>query len=174
MPYHQSEPFNPHNQACVTFTHQQLASNLQQHMAYLTPVSPATQLRCAGVIEAIRISRAAYPNRLGHREFLQVPPQTSFRTHFNRPFIAKLTLFVPVPLACSASACCRRMPASIPPPRPVPVTPPPRPRRSCCRCSCLPPTRCPTTWARPRCAAPSPIHSSTHRLRAARPLHNAV
>lgn len=29
-----------------------------------------TQLRCAGVIEAIRISRTAYPNRLTHSEFL--------------------------------------------------------------------------------------------------------
>ncbi|CAM9539103.1 unnamed protein product, partial [Phaeothamnion confervicola] len=31
----------------------------------------AEQLRCAGVIEAIRISRAAYPNRMGHEEFLR-------------------------------------------------------------------------------------------------------
>ena len=30
-----------------------------------------SQLRCAGVIEAIRISRSAYPNRLAHEEFLQ-------------------------------------------------------------------------------------------------------
>mmetsp|Transcript_10394 Transcript_10394/g.15570 ORF Transcript_10394/g.15570 Transcript_10394/m.15570 type:complete len:1057 (+) Transcript_10394:2-3172(+) len=29
------------------------------------------QLRCAGVIEAIRISRAAYPNRIGHIEFMR-------------------------------------------------------------------------------------------------------
>ena len=28
------------------------------------------QLRCAGVIEAIRISRSQYPNRLPHNEFL--------------------------------------------------------------------------------------------------------
>ena len=28
------------------------------------------QLRCAGVIEAIRISRSAYPNRMTHMEFL--------------------------------------------------------------------------------------------------------
>jgi myosin-5 len=28
------------------------------------------QLRCAGVIEAIRISRAGYPNKLFHREFI--------------------------------------------------------------------------------------------------------
>ncbi|OQR97115.1 myosin [Thraustotheca clavata] len=38
-----------------------------------------SQLRCAGVIEAIRISRAAYPNRQTHEEFLSkfrlfVPP----------------------------------------------------------------------------------------------------
>ena len=29
------------------------------------------QLRCAGMIEAVRISRAAYPNRLRHEYFLQ-------------------------------------------------------------------------------------------------------
>lgn len=29
----------------------------------------AEQLRCAGVIEAIRISRAAYPNRMARKEF---------------------------------------------------------------------------------------------------------
>jgi myosin-5 len=29
------------------------------------------QLRCAGMIEAIRISRAAYPYRLTHEEFIQ-------------------------------------------------------------------------------------------------------
>jgi len=28
------------------------------------------QLRCAGVIEAIRISRAGFPNKVKHREFL--------------------------------------------------------------------------------------------------------
>ena len=27
------------------------------------------QLRCAGVIEAIRVARAGYPNKLGHSEF---------------------------------------------------------------------------------------------------------
>ncbi|CAN0483660.1 unnamed protein product, partial [Hapterophycus canaliculatus] len=29
----------------------------------------AEQLRCAGVVEAIRISRAAYPNRMAGTEF---------------------------------------------------------------------------------------------------------
>jgi myosin V len=29
------------------------------------------QLRCAGVIEAIRISRAAYPNRMPHLSFVR-------------------------------------------------------------------------------------------------------
>ncbi|CAN0386031.1 unnamed protein product, partial [Discosporangium mesarthrocarpum] len=31
----------------------------------------AGQLRCAGVVEAIRISRAAYPNRMTQKEFIQ-------------------------------------------------------------------------------------------------------
>lgn len=31
----------------------------------------ADQLRCAGMIEAVRISRAAYPNRLRHEYFMQ-------------------------------------------------------------------------------------------------------
>ena len=29
------------------------------------------QLRCAGVVEAIRISRVAFPNKLSHERFLQ-------------------------------------------------------------------------------------------------------
>ena len=31
----------------------------------------AEQLRCAGVVEAVRVARAAYPNRLDHRSFLE-------------------------------------------------------------------------------------------------------
>ena len=31
----------------------------------------AEQLRCAGVLEAIRVSRSAFPNRLPHKEVLQ-------------------------------------------------------------------------------------------------------
>ena len=31
----------------------------------------AEQLRCAGVVEAVRVARASYPNRLKHRDFLQ-------------------------------------------------------------------------------------------------------
>lgn len=37
----------------------------------LEPLMVMEQLRCAGVIEAIRISRAAYPNRLAHVECLR-------------------------------------------------------------------------------------------------------
>ncbi|RHY31310.1 hypothetical protein DYB32_003604 [Aphanomyces invadans] len=49
------------------------SSNTMEHAMVVS------QLRCAGVIEAIRISRAAYPNRQTHEEFLTkfrlfVPP----------------------------------------------------------------------------------------------------
>ncbi|CAN0505455.1 unnamed protein product, partial [Scytosiphon promiscuus] len=33
------------------------------------PEQVAEQLRCAGVVEAIRISRAAYPNRMARTDF---------------------------------------------------------------------------------------------------------
>ena len=35
------------------------------------PAGVASQLRCQGILEAIRISRAAYPNRLRHAQLLQ-------------------------------------------------------------------------------------------------------
>jgi myosin-5 len=42
------------------------------------------QLRCAGVLEAVRVARAGYPTRLPHREFVarfwMLPPRLVIAT----------------------------------------------------------------------------------------------
>eukprot|EP00002_Diphylleia_rotans_P010838 TRINITY_DN2143_c0_g1_i2.p1 TRINITY_DN2143_c0_g1~~TRINITY_DN2143_c0_g1_i2.p1 ORF type:complete len:1194 (-),score=273.89 TRINITY_DN2143_c0_g1_i2:322-3903(-) len=45
--------------------------NMQNKASLFTNMHVSHQLRYAGVLEAIRISRAAYPNRLHHEEFLE-------------------------------------------------------------------------------------------------------
>lgn len=58
---------------CVFRSHQ-LSRSLKEKLLRFFSVNVvylqvAEQLRCAGVIEAIRISRAAYPNRMTRKEF---------------------------------------------------------------------------------------------------------
>ena len=61
---HRIDSTTPHYVRCLKPTDQLIADQFE-------PSVIADQLRCAGVLEAIRVSRVGFPNRFSHHDFLQ-------------------------------------------------------------------------------------------------------
>lgn len=75
-------------------------------MSWYGPGGSAHQLRCAGVLEAIRISRLAYPNRMPHMNFISryhlIGPDDWSKKHMSEATAADAAGVVSPAAACNA------------------------------------------------------------------------
>lgn len=65
---------HPHFVRCIN-------PNSKKEPNKLEPEMILDQLRCSGLMEAVRVSRAGFPVRMQHEDFIQVPRHPSSRVH---------------------------------------------------------------------------------------------